>query len=636
MEFPFSLVPLFHHPSLHTGDSIIPDGGDFISTWTPERVDGLRDRSLRDDVFGRVVNEMGKASAAAQQLKQVITTSIKFHSSKDRIYLHVTLPNTVNGILRVGEKKLFIRDEVGSIKEITPSCVLDFYVHESRQRTGIGHRLFQRMLECERQPARKFGYDRPSPKLLAFLAKHYELANYVPQNNNFVVFRKYFSNANDQPLSSSSSSSHLNRPSIHQQSSSSSSYPSRSSANDSYSSSTQMSQTYARRTQANNSQHGYDAAVSSHAHHSRVPSSSSSSYPSNPSLRDGRTASSLAYDSDTFGPQSSPPPGQASFRHYQGDDESDARALQFDDGPALSAARGPQQYLSSQLSSSRVTSEQRTSSYQSSSTYPNDDHPRRSTPDTSNRLARAGSNMLSTGNLHPSSSPSRSSTHTMQMSPSTGSLPSNQVYGRYAHNPAHRPTQYHQHNIITGYQPQNDGGNGSSHFANSSKPAANFLPDGIASAQPSASVTPNEFPLDRKARRAGIQPRPLLDPAPNGLRTVDRSIGALEESIREKEATLAQAAQQRYQIPYRTPNERDSSWSKAASYQRMSDPSQSHLSQAPPALSQAGPTRSEQADQYSNPTFSTKVGGLAGPYAQPYVPPQGPARSPFAYGNVRR
>lgn len=38
----------------------------------------------------------------------------------------------------MGKKKLFIRDELGKIKEITPLCVLDFYVHEDYQRSGFG------------------------------------------------------------------------------------------------------------------------------------------------------------------------------------------------------------------------------------------------------------------------------------------------------------------------------------------------------------------------------------------------------------------------------------------------------------------------------------------------------------------
>jgi alpha-tubulin N-acetyltransferase 1 len=44
----------------------------------------------------------------------------------------------VVGFLKMGKKKLFIRDEIGSMHEIDPLCVLDFYVHESQQRSGHG------------------------------------------------------------------------------------------------------------------------------------------------------------------------------------------------------------------------------------------------------------------------------------------------------------------------------------------------------------------------------------------------------------------------------------------------------------------------------------------------------------------
>lgn len=53
------------------------------------------------------------------------------------------------GLLKVGVKNLFIRGGLGSYQEIKPLCVLDFYVHESVQRLGIGKELFERMLENE-------------------------------------------------------------------------------------------------------------------------------------------------------------------------------------------------------------------------------------------------------------------------------------------------------------------------------------------------------------------------------------------------------------------------------------------------------------------------------------------------------
>jgi len=101
--------------------------------------------------------------------------------------------NAVIGLIKVGSRKLFIRSENGQIKEITPLCVFDFYVHESVQRGGQGKALFEEMLhkEGDVHPA-KLAYDRPSPKLIGFLSKHYGLKSYVPQNNNYIVFNQYW------------------------------------------------------------------------------------------------------------------------------------------------------------------------------------------------------------------------------------------------------------------------------------------------------------------------------------------------------------------------------------------------------------------------------------------------------------
>merc|ERR1712039_373551 len=79
-----------------------------------------------------------------------------------------------------------------AFREIAPLCALDFYVHERCQRSGYGKRLFDAMLSREQIAPAKLGYDRPSPKYLSFLAKHYQLTKYHPQNNNFVVFDAYF------------------------------------------------------------------------------------------------------------------------------------------------------------------------------------------------------------------------------------------------------------------------------------------------------------------------------------------------------------------------------------------------------------------------------------------------------------
>ena len=52
------------------------------------------------------------------------------------------------------------------------------------------------MISREKVLPRKLGIDRPSIKFLNFLQKYYGLKDYVPQNNNFVVFKDYFT---DEP-----------------------------------------------------------------------------------------------------------------------------------------------------------------------------------------------------------------------------------------------------------------------------------------------------------------------------------------------------------------------------------------------------------------------------------------------------
>lgn len=48
------------------------------------------------------------------------------------------------------------------------------------------------MLVLEKIEPNKIAYDKPSPKLLGFLKKYYGLVDYIPQNNNFVVYNSYF------------------------------------------------------------------------------------------------------------------------------------------------------------------------------------------------------------------------------------------------------------------------------------------------------------------------------------------------------------------------------------------------------------------------------------------------------------
>ncbi|KAH7468859.1 Alpha-tubulin N-acetyltransferase [Phytophthora ramorum] len=80
----------------------------------------------------------------------------------------------------------------GEYVEVDPICVLDFYVDVAWQRRGVGIQLFQHLLQEERVAPAQLAYDRPSPKLFAFLKKHAGLTEYFPQPNRFVVFDAYF------------------------------------------------------------------------------------------------------------------------------------------------------------------------------------------------------------------------------------------------------------------------------------------------------------------------------------------------------------------------------------------------------------------------------------------------------------
>ncbi len=113
---------------------------------------------------------------------------------------------------QVGHKNLFLVDGTGEQHETLAACVLDFYVHESRQRTGCGHRLYAHMLSDRGVlEAAHLAIDRPSPKLVAFLAKYYGLERQIPQVNNYVIYEGFFSCEN----SCTQGNSGLKRPRIY-------------------------------------------------------------------------------------------------------------------------------------------------------------------------------------------------------------------------------------------------------------------------------------------------------------------------------------------------------------------------------------------------------------------------------------
>ncbi|XP_022538836.2 alpha-tubulin N-acetyltransferase 1 isoform X2 [Astyanax mexicanus] len=193
MDFPFDLNALFPET---------------ISVLDQNLCAGRRPCGRPDaqNQIATVIDELGKASSKAQQLPAPITSAAKLQSN--RHYLYLLKDGERNGgrgvavgYLKVGYKKLFLLDQRGAHVETEPLCVLDFYVTENLQRHGYGLELFRFMLEHKKVEPEQMAYDRPSPKFLAFLEKHFELKHGVPQVNNFVVFDGFFRNRSGTPPS---------------------------------------------------------------------------------------------------------------------------------------------------------------------------------------------------------------------------------------------------------------------------------------------------------------------------------------------------------------------------------------------------------------------------------------------------
>uniref|UniRef100_A0A3P9L944 Alpha-tubulin N-acetyltransferase 1 n=1 Tax=Oryzias latipes TaxID=8090 RepID=A0A3P9L944_ORYLA len=186
MEFPFDINQIFTERISFLDQNLVAD------RWTARRPDLLAN-------LATVIDELGRASAKAQQLTAAVTSASKLQSQRHQLYLLKDGESSggrgaVVGFLKVGHKKLFLLDRHGVHVEAEPLCVLDFYIAENLQRHGYGLELFDFMLQHKNVEPGRMAYDRPSPKLLSFLEKHYSLTQNVPQVNNFVVFEDFFFN----------------------------------------------------------------------------------------------------------------------------------------------------------------------------------------------------------------------------------------------------------------------------------------------------------------------------------------------------------------------------------------------------------------------------------------------------------
>jgi len=164
-----------------------------VTVWDSRALRQFRNNAQAQGMY-QSIDALGRGSIAAQGLKNVLTSCERLHDNPSHKLYLLAKGRDFIGILKVGTKKLFIRTKTGELKEIDPPCVLDFYVVESEQRSGFGRVLYDAMLDGEGVMPHQLAYDKPSPKFLGFLRKHFGLSDFIPQTNNFVVFEQYFSN----------------------------------------------------------------------------------------------------------------------------------------------------------------------------------------------------------------------------------------------------------------------------------------------------------------------------------------------------------------------------------------------------------------------------------------------------------
>ncbi|XP_025198677.1 alpha-tubulin N-acetyltransferase 1-like isoform X2 [Melanaphis sacchari] len=184
MEFNFNIGTVVTNEVLKINNKLTVEGH--------EKNDELK------NIMKLIIDEMGKASAVSQELKLPITSANRLINSDHVIYM-MTEHNkpehfAVVGFLKMGWKKLFLYDKQASRSEAKVYCLLDFYIHERRQRKGYGIRLMECMLQDVGLEAKHLAIDKPTKKLLQFMWKHFQLSKLVNQGNNFVIFEEFFQN----------------------------------------------------------------------------------------------------------------------------------------------------------------------------------------------------------------------------------------------------------------------------------------------------------------------------------------------------------------------------------------------------------------------------------------------------------
>jgi hypothetical protein len=138
---------------------------------------------------------LGEKSGLAQNLNGPITNAKKMVQNPDQVMFLARdrASGKAIGFIKFGPKDLFFYTKSGVVKSMKGQvCLLDFYVEDTVQRRGCGRALFDEMCRYLNNPPPQYlAYDRPSPKLLGFMAKHFGLTRPDLQPNKYTIFEGF-------------------------------------------------------------------------------------------------------------------------------------------------------------------------------------------------------------------------------------------------------------------------------------------------------------------------------------------------------------------------------------------------------------------------------------------------------------
>jgi len=140
-------------------------------------------------IIENAIEHLAAESAIAQELVVPITSYRRLlNAPEQKIYMLHSHSVGFIGMLKVEARRLYIVDEFHRQSQRNMLCVLDFVISSQWRRAGCGKILFDKMLKYENTNAYELAYDRPSKRMIHFMAKQYMLTNAYVQPNRYVFF----------------------------------------------------------------------------------------------------------------------------------------------------------------------------------------------------------------------------------------------------------------------------------------------------------------------------------------------------------------------------------------------------------------------------------------------------------------